>query len=465
VNIRIILPLSTIGIALGGLLGWQTEAGASQNFSRHYTVQGTFTAEENSYQSLRKKRKLVKSSNPIKTSQSRPRSMFDLLNENETLPKTRLKKRRNSDSSKNQLPRGAARRAEIRKLLTGEAARRLGTKRKEPVQVFDLLKDRETDSELKSKSRLDDNVVVTVVDAGEFKKRFAEKAARQTDIRKRLTAEVALALAKQLQAEVIERQGLAVAESRIEANLTDAGPIPPGEWINIGERDARVPTIRARMEKLGFLSEENSFAWMLGHAAEKVSDPSDLELILDKELSKAIKAFQKANRIKQTGRIDEATVTALNAPEEAAKQRQAEEQRKAQEAVLALAKQRQAEEERKDQEAALALEKQRQTEEAQHLAAEAAAKQRQAEKAQRFADNPRLASIDSVSEANEASSKSCNKAKAIIGKYGFENIETKSCNGKIYNFAATRKGKRYLVKINARTSELTEIKKLLSSTE
>jgi peptidoglycan hydrolase-like protein with peptidoglycan-binding domain len=339
----------------------------------------------------------------------------------------------------------------------------------------------------------------------------------------RANIEATLALEKQRQAEEAERQRLAVAESRTEANLTDAEPIPAGELVKVGARDARVPMIRARMVKLGFLSEENSFAWMLGHPADKVSNPRDLESILDKELSKAIKAFQKANGIKQTGRIDKATVAALNAAEAAEKQRQAEEERKTQVAAVALAKQRQAEEaeeerkaqvaalalakqrqaeeaerqrlaaeaaakqrqaeeERKAQVAALALAKQRQAEEAerQRLAAEAAAKQRQAEEerkaqlatlakqrqaeeAERLADKGKVASIDSASEANEASSKSCDKAKSIIGKYGFEDIETESCKGKIYHFLASRKGKRFSVKIDALTSELTEVKSVLSS--
>ena len=60
-------------------------------------------------------------------------------------------------------------------------------------------------------------------------------------------------------------------------------------------------------------------------------------------------------------------MVALNAPEAAAKQRQAEEERKAQEAALALEKQRQAEEA-----------------ERQRLAAEAAAKQRQVEEERRL---------------------------------------------------------------------------------
>jgi hypothetical protein len=501
-NIRIILALSTvIGITLGGFLARQTEAAASQNFSQYYVAQATITAEEDSYQSARKRRKLVKSSNPIKTSQSRPSSMFDLFSEDETLAQAKSKKRRNSTAAtapiKNQFSRGAARRAEIKKHLAAEAARRAGEKRKKPEDVFELF----NGGEWKSKSRLDDSMAVTVVNADELKKRLDEKAARQGEIKKWLAAEVTFALEKQRQAEEAERQRLAVAESRTEANLADAEPIPAGERVKVGEQDARVPMIRARMVKLGFLSEDNSFAWMLGHAADKVSNPSDLELILDKELSKAIKAFQKANGIEQTGRIDKATVAALNAPEAAEKQRQAEEERKAQEAALALAKQRQAEEAERQHLAAEAAEKQRQAEEAerQRLAAEAAVKQRQAEEAERqrlaaeaaekqrqaeeerkaqeaalalekqrqaeeveHLDNRKVASLVSASEA--ASSKNCNKAKSIISKYGFEDIETKSCNGKIYQFSATRKGKRFSVKINALTSELTEIKKVLSST-
>ena len=250
--------------------------------------------------------------------------MFDLLNEDETLAQAKSKKRRNSTAAtapiKNQLSRGAARRAEIKKHLAAEAARQAGEKRKKPEEVFELF----NGGEWKSKSRLDDSMAVTVVNADELKKRLAEKAARRAEIKKWLTAEATLALEKQRQAEETERQRLAVAESRTEANLTDAEPIPAGERVKVGERDARVPMIRARMVKLGFLSEDNSLAWMLGHAADKVSNPSDLELILDKELSKAIKAFQKANGIEQTGRIDKATVAALNAPEAAAKQRQAE---------------------------------------------------------------------------------------------------------------------------------------------
>jgi hypothetical protein len=191
-----------IGITLGGFLARQTEAGASQSFSRYYVVRATITAEEDSYQSPRKKRKLVKSSNPIKTSQSRPRSMFDLLNENEAPPKAKSKKRRNSKAAtapiKNQPSRGEARRA-------------AEEKRKKPDEVFELF----NGDELKSKSRLGDSMAVTVVDADELKKRLAEKAARRAEIKKWLVAEATLALEKQRQAEEAERQRLA-AEAAVK---------------------------------------------------------------------------------------------------------------------------------------------------------------------------------------------------------------------------------------------------------
>jgi murein L,D-transpeptidase YcbB/YkuD len=106
----------------------------------------------------------------------------------------------------------------------------------------------------------------------------------------------------------------ALAELQAKANLSGDEPISAGERVKVGGRDARVPMIRARMVKLGFLSEEDSFAWMLGHAADEVSDPSELEMVLDKALSRAIKAFQETNGIEQTGNIDKATVTALNEP-------------------------------------------------------------------------------------------------------------------------------------------------------
>jgi hypothetical protein len=409
-----------IGITLGSLLARQTEAGEPKSFSGYDIAQATITAGEDSYPSPRKKRKLVKSSNPIKAKQSKPKSIFDLFIENETVAAVKSKKRPNSmattASIKNQLSRGAARRAEIKKHLAAEAARRAEEKRKKPEGIFDLFNEGETIAEVKSKSRPDDGMPVTVVDADQLMKRLAKKAARRAEIKKLLAVEAA---AKQQQAEEARQAQEAVLalEKQRQAEET--------------ERQRLAAEAAAKQQQ-----------------AEEARQAQEAALALEKQ--------------RQAAEAERQRLTA----EAAAKQQQAEEARQAQEAALALenqrqaaeterqrlaaeaaAKQRKAEQERQAQEAALALENQRQAAEAER---------------QRLADSRKVASIDSASEANEAS-RSCNKAKAVIGKYGFEDIEAKGCKGKVYHFSATRNGTRYSVKISALTWELTEIKKVLSS--
>ena len=57
--------------------------------------------------------------------------MFDLLNEN-------ANSKAATAPIKNQLSRGAVRRAEIRKSLAAEAAQKAGGKRKKPEEIFEL---------------------------------------------------------------------------------------------------------------------------------------------------------------------------------------------------------------------------------------------------------------------------------------------------------------------------------------
>jgi len=106
----------------------------------------------------------------------------------------------------------------------------------------------------------------------------------------------------------------ALAEMRAKPNRDARQPVPAGERVKIGGRDARVPLVRNRMVELGFLSDEGSLAWILGHSYDDMEEVSVHEATLDKELSKALKAFQAEKNIKQTGQIDKATVAALNAP-------------------------------------------------------------------------------------------------------------------------------------------------------
>jgi L,D-transpeptidase YcbB len=102
-----------------------------------------------------------------------------------------------------------------------------------------------------------------------------------------------------------------LAELRAKASQDDREPVPAGKRVKPGERDARVVMIRARMVELGILSDDNAMAWMLGHADDN-PDIKTYEETLDKQLSKALKAFQREKKIKQTGWIDKATVEALN---------------------------------------------------------------------------------------------------------------------------------------------------------
>jgi len=59
----------------------------------------------------------------------------------------------------------------------------------------------------------------------------------------------------------------------------------------------------------------------------------------------------------------------------------------------------------------------------------------------------------------KGTSVSCDKARSIITGYGFGNIETKSCTGNVYSFAAVRGGKSFSVKVSALSGELTEVKR------
>jgi murein L,D-transpeptidase YcbB/YkuD len=112
----------------------------------------------------------------------------------------------------------------------------------------------------------------------------------------------------------------ALAELRVKLAEDAEEPIPAGERVKLGERDARIPMVRQRMVKLGLLTEDGALAWKKIKPQKNELDPAKtekpnekmLERTLDRELSKALKTFQANNRIKQTGRLDKATVEALN---------------------------------------------------------------------------------------------------------------------------------------------------------
>jgi L,D-transpeptidase YcbB len=86
-------------------------------------------------------------------------------------------------------------------------------------------------------------------------------------------------------------------------SASDATPaadlIADGAVVKPGKTDSRVPQVRARLQLLGLLK------------ADAVANAD--EQLLDRPLSVGVKAFQKANKLKQTGAIDAATIKAFNA--------------------------------------------------------------------------------------------------------------------------------------------------------
>ncbi len=86
------------------------------------------------------------------------------------------------------------------------------------------------------------------------------------------------------------------------ASVIDSKPTFPigRKLVKIGQRDERIEELRTRMQDLGFLD-----------PGDAIIAEEDLDL-LDKPLSKAIKSFQIANKIKATGNLDSNLVDVLN---------------------------------------------------------------------------------------------------------------------------------------------------------
>ena len=78
---------------------------------------------------------------------------------------------------------------------------------------------------------------------------------------------------------------------------------PAGPRVKVGKTDERVPQLRELMLSMNYLSE-----------ADAIVDV-EKEGVLDKKLSRALKKFQEAKRISQTGNLDDATVKALSGPD------------------------------------------------------------------------------------------------------------------------------------------------------
>ncbi len=97
--------------------------------------------------------------------------------------------------------------------------------------------------------------------------------------------------------------GLLKAElAKIDTSGIDKpAPFPTGKRVKVGQKDERIPELRARMLALGHLTAED---------AAVQPDKAD---VLDKTLSKGVKLYQASVGVAQTGALDQATAKSFNA--------------------------------------------------------------------------------------------------------------------------------------------------------
>lgn len=62
--------------------------------------------------------------------------------------------------------------------------------------------------------------------------------------------------------------------------------------------------------------------------------------------------------------------------------------------------------------------------------------------------------------ASAGSGLTCEKATSVVSGYGFSSVTPASCSGKVYAFNAQRDGKTFAIKLDPKSGELTEVKKL-----
>lgn len=91
--------------------------------------------------------------------------------------------------------------------------------------------------------------------------------------------------------------------AKLASSAESQSVFPAGPRVKTGKTDERVPQLRELMLSMNYLSE-----------ADAIVD-ADKEELLDKKLSRAVKKFQEAKRISQTGNLDDATVKALSGPD------------------------------------------------------------------------------------------------------------------------------------------------------
>jgi L,D-transpeptidase YcbB len=88
------------------------------------------------------------------------------------------------------------------------------------------------------------------------------------------------------------------ALSKAQSEVAPVEQIETGPTVRVGKSDPRIPKVRAKLQQLALVAEDELI----------IND----ENTLDQTTSKALKIFQRANKLKQTGSLDATTVKAFN---------------------------------------------------------------------------------------------------------------------------------------------------------
>jgi murein L,D-transpeptidase YcbB/YkuD len=91
-------------------------------------------------------------------------------------------------------------------------------------------------------------------------------------------------------------------------------PVERGKRLKLGEADDRIPQLRRKLIRMGFLEETpDPFAYLPRHIAANAAKAQEgSDLVFDEALHTALKAMQKKHNLKQSGILDELTIRTLN---------------------------------------------------------------------------------------------------------------------------------------------------------
>ncbi len=97
-----------------------------------------------------------------------------------------------------------------------------------------------------------------------------------------------------------------LARKRALLHVTENEVVPLGKRVKPGDSDERMTIVRHHLERLGYLTPKTKTP-----DRDRAASEAD-GLVLDPEMSAALKTFQTEAQIKDTGSLDQATVNALN---------------------------------------------------------------------------------------------------------------------------------------------------------